>query len=120
MLNVQPPSATAPGSFFGGWFTYDAGTPNDASTQHWLTLAGKTRNDGQAGLLPVVIYRTLGGELASVPTENSIAVGNGSIRFTACDRALFRYQFFDTLIVGAFRARTREIALTRLGGCAAN
>ena len=112
MLSVQPPRTDAPGTF-----TYDAGTPNDATSQHWLTLAGETRADGQAGTLPVVIYRTLGGKLASVPTENSFAVGNGLISFTGCDKAVFSYQFLDALIVGAFRGRSGEIALTRLGNC---
>jgi hypothetical protein len=117
MFNVKPATATEPGDFFGGWFTYDAGTPNDPSTQHWLALSGTIPSNAQAGVLPVSIYRVLGGELARKPTQNTAILGQGTITFAGCNSAVFRYQFNDALIAGPFRARTGSINLQRLGAC---
>ncbi len=119
MMTVQPATATAPGFFFGGWFTYDAGTANDPTTQHWLTLSGEIPVNAQSGVVPVAIYRTLGGQLASVPSLNNAILGHGTVTFSGCAIAVLRYQFDDLLIAGAFRARTGEINLQRLGDCPA-
>lgn len=116
-MTIQPATASAPGFFFGGWFTYDAGTPNDPTSQHWLTLSGEIRPDAQAGVVPVKIYRTLGGQLASVPTQNTTILGEGTVTFSGCSAALLRYQFDDAPIAGTFRARSGEISLQRLGAC---
>ena len=119
MMTVQPATASAPGFFFGGWFTYDAGVPNDPTTQHWLTLSGEISVNAQSGVVPVTIYRTLGGQLAGMPTQNNTILGRGTVTFAGCDTAVLRYQFDDALIVGAFRARAGEINLQRLGACPA-
>ena len=119
MMTVQPATASAPGFFFGGWFTYDAGAPNDPTSQHWLTLSGEIPVNAQSGVVPVTIYRTLGGQLASVPTQNNAILGRGTVTFSGCASAVLRYQFDDALIVGAFRARSGEINLQRLGACPA-
>ena len=119
MITVQPATATAPGFFFGGWFTYDAGVPNDPTSQHWLTLSGEIPVKAQAGVVPVTIYRTLGGQLAATPTQNNAILGRGTVSFSGCDSAVLRYQFDDALIAGAFRARVGEINLQRLGACPA-
>ena len=118
-MTVQPATATAPGFFFGGWFTYDAGTANDPTTQHWLTLSGEIPVSAQSGVVPVTIYRTLGGGLATRPTQTSAIQGHGTVTFSGCASAVFRYQFDDTVAVGAFRARSGEINLQRLGACPA-
>ena len=65
MMTVQPATAAAPGFFFGGWFTYDAGASNDPTSQHWLTLSGEIPVNATSGAVPVTIYRTLGGQLAA-------------------------------------------------------
>ncbi len=117
MFNVKPATETLPGDFFGGWFTYDAGTPNDPSTQHWLALSGTIPSNAQAGVLPVVIYRVLGGALVRIPTQNTAILGQGTITFSGCSSAVFRYQFNDALVAGPFRARTGSINLQRLGAC---
>ncbi len=117
MMTVQPATDAAPGFLFGGWFTYDAGTPNDLSTQHWLTLSAEIPVSAQAGVVPVTIYRTLGGKLASVPTQNYTVVGHGSVSFNGCANAVLRYQFDDALTAGSFRARAGEINLERLATC---
>jgi hypothetical protein len=119
MMTVQPATASAPGFFFGGWFTYDAGTANDPTTQHWLTLSGEIPVSAQSGVVPVTIYRTLGGGLAARPTQTSVIQGHGTVTFSGCASAVFRYQFDDTVAVGAFRARSGEINLQRLGACPA-
>ena len=119
MMTVQPATAAAPGVFFGGWFTYDAGVPNDPTSQHWLTLSGEIPVNAQTGVVPVTIYRTLGGQLAAVPTQNSAILGQGTVTFSGCANAVLRYQFDDTLIAGTFKARTGEINLQRLGACPA-
>jgi outer membrane protein assembly factor BamB len=119
MMTVQPATATAPGFFFGGWFTYDAGTPNDPTSQHWLTLSGEIPVNAQVGVVPVTIYRTLGGQLAAVPTQNNAILGQGTVTFSGCANAVLRYQFDDTLIAGTFRARAGVINLERLGACPA-
>ncbi len=118
-MTVQPATATAPGFFYGGWFTYDAGAPNDPTAQHWFTLLGDIPSNAQNGTVPVAIYRTLGGQLATTPTENHTIVGRGTISFSGCVNAVLRYQFDDAQIVGAFRARSGEINLDRLGPCPA-
>ncbi len=119
MMTVQPATASAPGFFFGGWFTYDAVTPNDPTSQHWLTLSGEIPVNAQSGVVPVAIYRTLGGQLAGVPTQNNAILGHGTVTFTGCESAILRYQFDDALIVGAFKARSGQINLSRLGACPA-
>ena len=119
MMTVQPATASAPGFFFGGWFTYDAGTPNDPTTQHWLTLSGEISVNAQSGVVPVTIYRTLGGQLAAVPTQNNTILGRGTVTFSGCSAAVLRFQFDDALIVGAFKARAGAINLSRLGACPA-
>ena len=119
MMTVQPATASAPGFFFGGWFTYDAGVPNDPTTQHWLTLSGEIPVNAQPGVVEVAIYRTLGGQLAAVPTQNNTIMGRGTVTFAGCDTAVLRYQFDDALIAGAFRARAGAINLSRLGACPA-
>jgi hypothetical protein len=119
MMTVQPATSSTAGFFFAGWFTYDVGGRNDPTAQHWLTLSGEIRPDAQAGVVPVTIYRTLGGRLASVATQNSAILGFGSVTFNGCDRALLRYQFDDALIAGPFRARSGEMALERLAACPA-
>ncbi len=75
--------------------------------------------NAQPGVVDVAIYRTLGGQLAAVPTQNNTIVGNGTITFSGCDSAVLRYQFDDALIVGAFKARSGQINLSRLGACPA-
>ena len=117
MMTVQPPTSTAPGFFFGGWFTYDAGLANDPTSQHWLTISGEIRPDAQAGVVPVKIYRTLGGQLARAPTQNNTILGSGTVTFSGCESAILRYKFDDALIVGTFRARMGEINLVRSGTC---
>ncbi len=117
MMTVQPATASVPGFFFGGWFTYDAGKPNDPTSKHWLTLSGEIPVNAQPGVVPVAIYRTLGGQLAAVPTQNNTIVGHGTVTFSGCDVAVLRYQFDDALIVGAFKARAGQINLSRLGAC---
>ena len=119
MMTVQPATASAPGFFFGGWFTYDAGAANDPTAQHWLTLSGEIPINSQSGVVPVAIYRTLGGQLASVPTQNNAILGRGTVTFSGCASAVLRYQFDDALIAGAFKARSGEINLQRLGACPA-
>ena len=119
MMTVQPATASAPGFFFGGWFTYDAGAPNDPTSQHWLTLSGEIPVNAQAGVLPVTIYRTLGGQLASVPTQNNAILGQATLTFSGCASAVLRYQFDDTLIAGTFKVRAGVINLERLGACPA-
>ena len=119
MMTVQPATATAPGFFFSGWFTYDAGTANDPTTQHWLTLSGEIPVNAQSGVVPVKIYRTLGGGLASRPTQTSAIHGHGTVTFSGCANAVFRYQFDDAPFVAGFRARSGEINLQRLGACPA-
>ncbi len=71
MFNVKSASETLPGNFFDGWFTYDAGEPNNNSTQHWLAISGTIPINAQAGISPVVIYRVLGGALVRKPTQNT-------------------------------------------------
>jgi hypothetical protein len=119
MLTVQPATASATGVFFGGWFTYDVGAPNDETAQHWFTLSGDVRPDAPAGVIPVIIYRTLGGRLAEVQTRNTAELGRGTVTFNGCGNATFRYQFDDALIAGSFRGKTGEIPLQRLGACPA-
>ena len=119
MMTVQPATVSAPGFFFGGWFTYDAGVPNDPTSQHWLTLSGEIPVNAQTGVVPVTIYRTLGGQLAAVPTQNNAILGQGTVTFSGCANAVLRYQFDDALIAGAFRARAGVINLERLGACPA-
>ncbi len=119
MMTVQPATASAPGFFFGGWFTYDAGKPNDPTSKHWLTLSGEIPVNAQPGVVPVAIYRTLGGQLSAVPTQNNTIVGHGTVTFSGCDVAVLRYQFDDAPIVGAFKARSGQINLSRLGACPA-
>jgi len=70
-------------------------------------------------VVPVTIYRTLGGQLAAVPTQNNSILGHGTVTFAGCDTAVLRYQFDDALIVGAFKARAGAINLSRLGACPA-
>lgn len=91
--------------------------PNDPSKQHWLALSGSIPTNAQAGVLPVEIYPILGGALARKPTQNTAILGQGTITFSGCASAVFRYQFNDALIAGPFRARSGAINLQRLGAC---
>jgi hypothetical protein len=117
MLTVQPPSPSSSGTFFGGWFTYDAGNADDLTSQHWLTLAGETRTDAPSGVVSVEIYRTVGARLAAGKTQNSIRVGRGNVRFLSCDRAVFSYQFEDNFVLGGFRTLAGEMPLERIAAC---
>jgi hypothetical protein len=117
MITVQPATTAAAGFLFGGWFTYDAGTPNDATAQHWFSLAGEIPINAQAGVAQVTIYRTLGGQLASGATQNTVRLGEGSVTFSGFTSAVVRYQFDDALIAGSFRGRSGEINLQCLGAC---
>jgi hypothetical protein len=106
-------------SLFGAWFTYDAGTPDDATAQSWSTLQAGLA-DADAGRVVATLYRTIGGTFdAPAPVATSTwAVGTATITFLACDRARLEYRFDDVEAAAPQRGRTGTIALERLGGCA--
>jgi WD40 repeat protein len=119
MFTVQPATDQARGLLFGGWFTFDAGTANDADAQHWLNLIGEIEPSQSGGKVDVKIYRTINGVLGGSPTRNTVVVGNGTLEIKSCSQAIFRYKFDDSLLAQQFAARESAIPLTRIGICPA-
>ena len=113
-LVVQPG-----GILFAPWFTYDpAGTANDPTSQHWMTLQGSLA-DAKNGVATVAIAQALGGTFDAQPTDNQYAVGNATLTVLACDKLRVDYLFDDKEIAGAFRKKNGSLDLIKIGGCAA-
>jgi hypothetical protein len=102
---------------FGGWFTYDlAGHADDADSQHWFTLQGRTPAAyGEAAVL--TIYRSNGGSRNGKPTRNTNKVGQATLLVHDCERATLTYRFDDSAVAGAFAELERGVGLRRFGRC---
>jgi len=84
LMQVDPGAAGQAGALWGAWFGFDAGEPDDALAQHWLTVIGRSAA-GQPGVVELEWMRTLGGSFDAQPTRNTRVIGTGRLRFTACD-----------------------------------
>jgi len=94
------------GQAFGGWFTYDTGTAGDVTKQRWYTFNGPAGNGSL--MIPVQIYRNIGGSFDAGPITNGVNVGSGALSFSSCSTGQFAYAFTDG------SARTGVIPIERL------
>lgn len=111
------PAGNDPGLLFAAWFTFapEGGGDND---QRWLTLQGQS--PGEGGSVRTTIIQTLGGRFDADPTNNMFAIGQAELVPQGCDRMTLRYRFDDSVDAGEFRNCSGEIALQRIGACAAD
>ncbi len=117
LMQVDPGAAGQPGALWGAWFGFDAGEPDDALAQHWLTVIGRSAA-GQAGVVELEWMRTLGGSFDAQPTRNTRVIGTGRLRFTACDRAVLEYSFDAPGLPGdAFAGLQGQVNLRRFEAC---
>ncbi len=117
LMQVDPGAADQPGALWGAWFGFDAGEPDDAFAQHWLTVVGRSAT-GQPGVVELEWMRTLGGSFDAQPTRNTTVVGSGRLRFTACDRAVLEYSFDAPGLAGdAFAGLQGQVNLRRFEPC---
>jgi hypothetical protein len=104
---------------FAAWFTFDpANHSDDAAHQHWFTLQGSLAG-ASAGKVSLPILRTISGRLDATPTGNTVQVGHAALTITSCNSAQLDYQFDDNDDAHAFAGLSGSIALTKIGGCAA-
>jgi hypothetical protein len=117
LMQVDPGIAGGAGAVWGAWFGFDAGEPDDALGQHWLTVTGRSAA-GQSGVVELEWMRTLGGSFDAQPTRNTRVIGTGRLRFTACDRALLEYSFDAPGLPGdAFAGLQGQVNLRRFESC---
>lgn len=117
LMQVDPGAAGQPGAVWGAWFGFDAGESDDALAQHWLTVVGRSPA-GQPGVVELEWMRTLGGSFDAQPTRNTIVIGKGRLRFTACDQAVLEYSFDAPGLPGdAFAGLRGELVLRRFEPC---
>jgi hypothetical protein len=118
-ITIVPPGTGNDGFVFAAWFTFDpANHSDDAAHQHWFTLQGSLAGAG-AGKVSLPILRTIGGRLDATPTGNTVQVGHAALTITSCNSAQLDYQFDDNDDAHAFAGLSGSIALTKIGGCAA-
>ena len=96
-------------AFFGGWYTYTAGTLHGgAADQRWFTLqAPWTTHTHQ---LQATIYATSGGAFDANATTQTNAVGSGTLTINSCSSATFAYTFTS----GENSGHSGTLHLTRL------
>ncbi len=117
LMQVDPGVAGQAGALWGAWFGFDAGEPDDALAQHWLTVIGRSAT-GQAGVVELEWMRTLGGSFDAQPTRNTRVIGTGRLRFSACDRAVLEYSFDAPGLPGdAFAGLQGQVNLRRFESC---
>lgn len=117
LMQVDPGIAGGAGAVWGAWFGFDAGEPDDALGQHWLTVTGRSAA-GQSGVVELEWMRTLGGSFDAQPTRNTRVIGTGRLRFTACDRAVLEYSFDAPGLPGdAFAGLQGQVNLRRFESC---
>lgn len=117
LMQVDPGAAGQAGALWGAWFGFDAGEPDDALAQHWLTVIGRSAA-GQPGVVELEWMRTLGGSFDAQPTRNTRVIGSGRLRFTACDRAVLEYSFDAPGLPGdAFAGLQGQVNLRRFESC---
>jgi len=77
----------------GAWFTFDTAPAGGADRQRWYTFNG----NGQSGQpsVPITIYQNVGGNFNAPPVTAPVAVGTGTLSFTACDSGTLAYAFSD-------------------------
>ena len=118
-ISIVPPSTGSDGFVFAAWFTFDpANHSDDAAHEHWFTLQGSLAG-ASAGKVSLPILRTIGGRLDATPTGNTVQVGHAALTITSCDSAQLDYQFDDNDDAHAFAGLSGSVALTKIGGCAA-
>ncbi len=117
LMQVDPGAAGEAGAVWGAWFGFDAGEPDDPEGQHWLTVIGRSLS-GQPGVVELEWMRSLGGGLDEKPTSNTLVIGTGRLRFTACDRAVLEYSFDAPGLAGdAFAGLQGQVNLRRFATC---
>ena len=119
LLELRPAAAAdgQDGLLLGGWFSYDPeGDADDADAQHWFLLQGQPAEDDPA-LIEAVIYRASGGSLDARPTDNTLAVGEATLRFASCESATLDYRFDTGQPAGSFAGLSGSLPLIRLLPC---
>lgn len=117
LMQVDPGIAGGAGALWGAWFGFDAGEPDDALAQHWLTVIGRSAA-AQPDVVELEWMRTLGGSFDAQPTRNTRVIGTGRLRFTACDRAVLEYSFAAPGLQGdAFAGLQGQVNLRRFEPC---
>ena len=117
LMQVDPGIAGGAGALWGAWFGFDAGEPDDALAQHWLTVIGRSAA-AQPGVVELQWMRTLGGSFDAQPTRNTQVIGRGRLRFTACDQAVLEYSFDAPGLAGdAFAGLQGQVNLRRFEPC---
>ena len=94
------------GQAFGAWFTYDLAAPGGVDKQRWSTFNGAA--GGSSNVIPVQIYRNLGGNFDAGPVTAGVNIGNGTLSFSSCTAGELEYAFSDGT------ARSGIIPLARL------
>ncbi|MGZ5595755.1 MAG: dioxygenase family protein [Usitatibacter sp.] len=89
------PNQTAPGvgQAFGAWFTYDTAPPGDVDKQRWYTFSGAASSS--SNVIPVRIFRNIGGNFDAPPITSGVLVGNGALSFSTCTSGELAYAFTD-------------------------
>ena len=80
------------GFLFGGWFTYDSGTPPYG--QRWYILQGAVSSSNASATVDIVAP-TAAGNFDALPTVSGKAVGKATIAFSDCDHGTLDYTFFE-------------------------
>lgn len=111
------PGAQADGVLYGAWFAFDPSPAGDApEDQHWFTLQGQEALPG--GGVRTTIVQTLGGQFDAAPAGAPHRVGEADLLPGAdCSALTLRHRFDDIDAAGAFRGRSGELQLRRLGAC---
>jgi hypothetical protein len=91
-VEVYPSTATAAGSMFESWFTYDT-VAGGADHERWYTAFG-SMVFGEP-IVPLTIYQNTGGNFDAPPTTNSQPVGTATLYFDTCTSGAFSYTFSD-------------------------
>ena len=90
------PDQTAPGTgqAFGAWFTYDTATPpGGVDKQRWYTFSGAASSI--SNVIPVRIFRNIGGNFDAPPITSGVLVGNGALSFSSCTAGELVYAFTE-------------------------
>lgn len=90
------PDQAAPGvgQAFGAWFTYDtASPPGGVEKQRWYTFSGAASSS--SNVIPVRIFRNMGGNFDAPPVTSGVLVGNGALSFSTCTSGELAYAFTE-------------------------
>lgn len=100
---------------FGAWFTYDPdGAADDPFAQLWLTIQADAPGDLEHAF---TIYRTTGGQLGTLPSGGTNAIGSGTLRKLDCGQLEFNYQFDQSDLAAGLAGLTGQRLLQPLAGC---